>query len=541
MSVKNARRRLIVSVLLILLSLPGLATLSRQIRLLIPAGFDHATIEHYTRARARMEGLLLTHHAMAEASRPKPSPEAIARGMERDAAHGFHEALQMLLWLRSQGVAAQPGDHAETLVSRCRRLDDSPAIHLYLHEERRLAESALKRGGLLPRQVAWHSNNFVPPTAGTTGVALLRELSTRLLAAAESCEAAGHTEAADQARRTLVRLLLRVIRDEHKAEPPPADMVLLAAEKIPAALLGMGDIVASQTAGRLLDDWRATFTPDQVNLIPWTGSYTLARTVHDRMMGSMVCTLTSAVLGGVLFVACFVFGLRLLVVAKPDASVRVWRQGVRSVWLSGFVASSPVWLILLVVTFSDVPWVWVFSEPTLPAVIFLPVTLLVSTGLAVRLCTRRGEDDAPATQRWDVRLPLIILVAVVLGTSGWILLSEPPAWGPPIGILLIRKVGVVLGAASMMIASGWALSHRLSPRKSDRRMGRAGPGPFFAVLTSGLLFASAALMASGYVNRYLDRRHRAAFYEAARDPIADRLGSDWFDRYFAPAREAIVR
>jgi hypothetical protein len=51
-------------------------------------------------------------------------------------------------------------------------------------------------------------------------------------------------------------------------------------------------------------------------------------------------------------------------------------------------------------------------------------------------------------------------------------------------------------------------------------------------VASALLLTSLALWVVLAVNQYCDIRHEQTFVKAMVDPVADKLGPDWLDRYF---------
>jgi hypothetical protein len=167
----------------------------------------------------------------------------------------------------------------------------------------------------------------------------------------------------------------------------------------------------------------------------------------------------------------------------------------------------------------------------------LPALTIVCLGIAARLVTRPADACGWSHLRsFTVWAPPAIL-AIIAFTIPVVWPIKPESWRPPPGIQMLRHLGLPATLACGMILMGWWI---------DARLKRKRPAPRFipsardhlAILMPALVVVTWMMLIALVVNHRLDGRHVVAFGEAAGDLVADRLGPDWLQNYFVPARDA---
>jgi len=463
------------------------------------------------------------------------------RGLEQsDSGNGLRHYLELLVLLRiNEPAASRPtSDSGERLVALLDRCLLVPPIHLHANEERKLAEQVLRRAGLSPRETAAWADRLPfadPRLGGVRGscIPVARELADRLLGQAAAWRGAGRAKDAELACRVVVRLLTDLV-----GEFPATGMVLLAADKLPPALRGLGEESAAQQAEALRAAWQESIRQAPVNLLPWTGDFVLARVEHDHVLRSMLASTVIAATWLGLAGICLVLLLVILFARPPRDAVPAWRWPRGAGVPAAAVACAPLMVCLAATILADIPFTWLLSAPSLPACLLVLTFIPAALGLATWLCVR-PPPGAITHARVTMVVIMGFLVASTLFAGSLLLpLADQPG-RPPAGIQWFRHMGVWIGAECGLFALIWVIGGSVRRRRAGLPRGvwaRAN----LAVAARSLAAVSVALLVSLAVNHRLDAGHEQAFIRAMADPIADRLGPDWMTRHIDPARSLIL-
>ncbi len=448
-----------------------------------------------------------------------PEQRAVDRG------NGLYAWLDLLVGLRA--AATRPEADAETATLLDRLRDAGPA-KLYLQEERRwLADLYIARG--VPVRQAWPladwASEMFPPLRRAHRP-VVRELCDRLSGYADRRLAAGDSEAAHEARRAAVRLLTELVRDS-----PTPEVVLLACERLPVFLEGLAATEARARVAAFRAAWHAGAKRDRLNLLPRSGDYALAERAQDRVLRSLACSLVCGMSLAVwLVVLPALWALRFWTARAPvlmgEGVVDGWCE--RFLWTAAGAACLPVAAAVSWLGLGDVPFSWLASLPTLRSAMLLPVTAsaMVPAGtLLLPWPERVGAGPGRRLKAACVAALAAGLLAAAVSSAG-----APAGEGVPGDIRALRWVFLLSGwGGAALLAGGVVLA-----------IGRLGAARAWAGMLSlacrGTVLLAVLTVASLAANTALDAAHIRAFAAAAADPVSDRLGADWFDRFFEAAR-----
>ncbi len=526
--------RLGLALLLAFVSAPLVRTVVAQIGLMTPQALEPRVCDALQSEIQRSPLMANLWRVLLDLSRDTDAGPALTALQRSDRANGLGVCLELLPLLRRhrEPTATRPADVDVRIRGVLKQCQTARPARLHAADERKLAERALQGAGLSPREIAvqTHRIQYVIPGVRGSCMPVLRELADLLLEKAAIWRSAGRGDDAAAACRVLVQLLTDVLDDS-----PSPEMALLASEELPPALRGLGAEAEARRVEAFCRRWHDLAREDRINLLPWTGDYVLARKAHDRVLRSLAA---SALTIGVWLTLAATCALSLLIVVAthPPAELPCrWRWNGHGAWVAPAIACGPLILLLAVMALADIRFTWLVSYPSLWPALLLLVPVLVSSGLATRLCVRPaarfGACLIPGAAVWGIASLLVL--AIVAGAIFLPLHTED--WRPPPGIQRFRQLGYLVGVGCVLVVIVWILWGTMQRRRAKLPAGvwaRAN----LAVASAALLAVSVVSMATLGINQLNDLRHRQAFIEAAGDPIADRLGENWGQEYFAPAR-----
>jgi len=364
---------------------------------------------------------------------------------------------------------------------------------------------------------------------------VLRELNGRLLALAHHHQQAGRPAEATRVYRAAIRMWTDVVADS-----PLPEVATLAAAKIDFVLREAGAIElgpATRPVAEALQSFQHTWVDvpqNEINLIPLTFE-PVATDAHRRVVKSLVAGGALVGFGWALAVVCLVL-LAAVVILRPRGLVPLaWRWGGWGAVVAPAVVSLPLIAVVLMVASDAVPFIWLTSLRSLPAVVFAPATLLFLWLLATEWCLIPTTADGGRG-----RLPVrslaggLLLIVASAGVATFIPLNGE-SWSPPVGVQLFRRLGTVVGLLAGIIFVVWLFWGWRRRRSANWPAGVWARGALAVASTSMAVMLAAATIGLA-LNQHRDRLHEAAFAAAAMDPVGSRLGSDWWAKYFAPAR-----
>lgn len=529
-----------VAVFLAGFSVPLADTLVSQIRSMVPAWTPPLPPEApaiLRRALQTRPEIPSVGQALARVAGSTTGDRDLSPFRQLDSDNGLYLYLDRLARLPEPGESDEgdPRTSEKEIRSLLRDLRGAPQARLHLSSYRALVETALRDASVSSRRSAVEAMRIGEgvKVLGERHRPVIRRLVQRLLAQGDAWREAGKIDEARLAYAAVVRLLTDLVDDS-----PLPEVALLATEGLPTALRGLDAEEEARKVKAFRNRWHESARADQTNLLPWMGDFTLARAAHDRTLRSLTVSVAAVgawlVLAGISFVQ-----LVIIAVTRPGSAVRIrWRWAGRGMWAAVGVALVPLVAFCLLVAVADVPFVWLFSYPSLPAFLLLFTLVPAAAGLATRLCVRPADEMmkslVPTRAAWG--LLAVLLLTVVVGLAAWPV--KTAGWRPPVGIQWFRQLGWVIGLECIVgtaVWVGWGVVRR---RRAGLRAGvwaRAN----LSVAAASLLAAAVVSLAVMGVNTWQNSRHREAFVEAARDPVTDRLGANWWEDHFAPAQSAI--
>lgn len=572
---------------MIVLSLPLVGTVRAQlydmlpmVDELMPDAAQEAKRRGYqaiTDAVERQQEIIVVRDACRHAASGVEVDTAPYR--QADARNGLYLYIDILSRLRNVPGEGSPDPNMRDLLHRVRRA--SPA-RLYLSRRWRLAYETFERNGMAPRRAAAHATYL---TGGSDAFhvpyrPVFRELTNRLLDAAERWSEAGHVEDARLARAAVIRLLTDAMTDS-----PTPEVVLLVVERLPEAIRGAGrddtlsaaeaDAIAARIE-RFHADWHDSVSGDQASLLPRIDGAVLARADHDRALRSLTSSALSMLTWGTLFCAAVVvlpFAMAAVPASAPGSSRSPSRgrsekgrsvgrgKGARSERVrEGMIAPAPLddagcrwrgsrwrtgmsWLVVLlplVVTLvylatADVPFTWLISLPSAWGLACLPALTLVAMIPAVRIGVAGADAPSAVARRAAWVAVLIVLLTLVAGSLIAPVAREP--WQPPALVQRLRLLGPILALVSGVVVAIWAVWAAVHLRRRPGASIRSAALGVLAVVSYAALAAAIVSFACLAISQRFDRIHGDAFARGMADPIADRLGDDWHERYFGGVQD----
>ncbi|MGQ9649459.1 MAG: hypothetical protein ACUVXJ_05075 [Phycisphaerae bacterium] len=537
---RNALLCLIGSVALVVLSIPLARTFFLQVEMIVPPRPGSDVARSLSAAAAsfgdelqRSAQIMQLWRTLGRLSSPVSRPDDQALLANVDPANGLRAWLELLLILRREDEfsTTRPVDEDMLIMAALGGIRVAPPIRLYVVQELSLAQGALAK--VSPRQRAAYATYLLyaspedrQPNTSRISRIVLSELVRRLESLAERWQEKGKRAEAQTAREAIIRLMTEVVTDS-----PTPEWAMLTSELMIPNLRTLG---ASEQADRLetfRQTLRAALLADETNIIPHTGCAVMVEKAHDRLMRSMTATLATMATWAILAAVAVFLMAAILVTQPPDEIDVQWRRLKRGPREAALLACSPLLGLLVFIVLADIPWTWLVSYPTLKAALILPGLLLISIGAATWISVRFSEPfkpcPLPGKAAWAavaVYIPTLVVLAVFVSPS-----DEP--WQPPVFIQRVRLWGPIIGGLCLALAVVWLIGgviHRTRTGLPAGVWARAN----LATVASALLLTSLVLWAVLAVNQYCDIRHERAFVEAMADPVADKLGPDWLDRYF---------
>lgn len=511
---------------LLVLSAPLARTFFQQIDLIVRRGVNPAAKQAFEREVRRSTEIMGLQRTCQVLTSPKTQPDdqTILVGLRSN--NGLRAWAELLLLTRRAdgAIASRPVDDDSSILAAIATARSSPPIRLYTAEVRSLVEKTFAEEP--PRIRAAHASSYADGVCPSVSRPVLMELVRRLETLADRWDETGKHAEARVAREAIIDLMIDATRD---ARTP--GLAMLASEMMLPAATKLNMAERAERLGEFRDRWRQAFQGDQINWVPRTGQAVLAEKAHDRLMRSMTATLVTMATWAVLAAVALFLMVAILVTQPPDEIVVQWRRLKRGPPQAAVLACSPLLGLLAFVVLADIPWTWLISYPTLKAGLLLPGLLLISTGTATWISVRLRDPfkpcPLPGKAAWAAAalcVPTLLVLAMFVSPG-----REP--WQPPIFIQRLRLWGTAAGGLSLTLAVVWLIGgviHRTRVGLPAGVWARASLG----TVASALLLTSLALWVVLAVNQYCDIRHEQTFVKAMVDPVADKLGPDWLDRYF---------
>jgi hypothetical protein len=506
----------------LLLAIPFTGTVAEQLASVAPRPAPEGVYDRIREAIRRDRPLAAIYQAMPALQRKMPRHAAETRldeAISIDPSNGLFDFLRLLVILRATPADTQPAAELELVLTNLRR---PRPVQLHGTHARRLLLKVFTAHGLGERQAAAEAQRMSNDLL-TRYTAALRELGRRI-------EAMNPAQA-DQARAALARAWKELLADS------PLDVVALAASEElhkPAQQNGPAD------AGRFREDWHRRVDTDRINMIPWPGGGTadLAQDEHDAMLAGMVAALTSAATSGVLLAIGLVSLLAIAIGSRRNPAP-VWRcretRG-RAVcepvaWLAALAALLPLLAVLAYLWLARPSFTWLLSIRSLPAVTLAPFITCVAVGAAVYAFTRWPASHAGA--RLSPRTAGLIAAGILaIFTLAVALLGPGHEPGqPPVHVQRLRRVGQLAGLAATLACIVWTITGWRARRRAGVSLGAQSRG-VLAVVSRALLACSLLTVALLALNARRDAQYQRRYAAAVLDPITDRLGPGWDQRYF---------
>lgn len=545
---RNALLCLVGSAALVVLSIPLARTFFLQMEMIVPPRAGSHAAKSLSAAAAsfgdelqRSAQIMQLWRTLERLSSPVPRPNDRALLADLEPTNGLRAWLELLLILRREDEfsTTRPADADRSIMAALGGIRVAPPVRLYVMQELSLAHGALTK--VSPRQRAAYAAYLLyaspedrQPNTSRSSRMILTELVRRLESLAEQWQEKGKHTQAQTAREAIIRLMTEAVTDS-----PTPEWALLASELMIPNLRTLG---ANEQADRLeafRQSLRAALQGDQINIIPHTGRAVMAEKAHDRLMRSMTATLVTMAAWAILAAVALFLMVAILVTQPPDEITVQWRHLKHGSREAAVLACSPMLGFLVFIALADIPWTWLVSYPTSKAALILPGLLLISTGAATWISVRLSEPfkpcPLPGKAAWAaaaVCIPTLVVLAVFVAPSG-------ESWQPPASIQRLRLWGAIIGGFCFALAVVWLICGVIHRTRTGLPAGVWARGSL-ATVASALLLTSLVLWAVLAVNQYFDIRHERAFVEAMIDPVADKLGPNWLDRYFSkPVAERV--
>jgi hypothetical protein len=489
-------------------------------------------------------GGLVAQQAMHMALNQPELLAGIDRLQARDAGNGLYAYLGLLQHLRQPSAALTRPATLAALSGELRRLASAPTVRLHHRAMQEQIERSLReRAGLDERDAAVEALRVISYSLRSPHRPVLRELVDRLLALSASLAAAGQVQDALLADRLAVRLLTEIVADS-----PTYDVGLLSAELLPSALQRLGEdarrlgsasaddaATAADAAGQLALAWHAAYT-GEVNALPFSGQLPpdIAAAAERRVLRGFVWAAAATAAHVWVWVLLTATGVLVLAARSARSTVLAPRRR-GSDWLGAGILLTPLFLVLLAAG-GLVSFTWLFTLNSGYALILFTPAWFLSLAVAGRV----GFQSADNSERHQMLVwPAAVLAGAVLlmVVAGLIALPvRQDGSRPPGDVQLLRKLLALTGIASGLAVCAWFVIGQLRRIRRGAAAGLRAKAQL-GVLTRALPISAALMLAALWGNAWQDRSHQRAYAHAARDPVADKLGSDWQAHYMGPAAQ----
>lgn len=543
---------LVGSLVLSLVCLSLMSTLVQQVQLMVPQPARPAEQKAVLAARSAWQADSRINNPMAQLHvlrQGDPTPAQLSQW-----ATGDDNALaiwaELLVHLRAAGVtpasatSTQPvsmdvaGLNDNVITSLLGRLEYAPPVRIGIGRLHATFIGTLRDSGISARRA--EGLFFADRWSNLVAVyrPVLREISGRMLASGRYYQHSGRPEQAARVYRLTARLWADVVADS-----PLPEVALLAADQLEPILNAMSTLGPDGPDVRPAVDALAAFRRACVDVpqrdlavLPASLSPAITGAAHARVLGSLTAGATLLAFGWVLAVICLML-LAVVVFTRAYGAVPLtWRWGGWGAVIAPAMVIVPFVGVALVIASDVVPFVWLASKPSLGVVLFAPGSLILHWMLASRLSltpTGRYENAALSPRAVVVGLAA---VAALASLTTLLVSMGGSSWHPPMSVRLLRGTGTVAGLSAAVVAFVWALLGARRRRQAGLPAGvwaRGGLAVAGAAMCAMLLAAAIALA----VNQHRDRAHETAFARAVNDPLAARLGPDWYTTSFEPVRQ----
>jgi hypothetical protein len=557
---------LVCSLLVSLVCLQLLGTLIQQVDLMIPRGAMLQEAPAVKAAHAAWQSDWRVGNLVAQVRIISQRDATEAELTQWSAAPETSLAAwaDLLARLRNSGIeparrtSTQPSNAAtqpavaEEIPRLLAELDYAPPLRIGLAKahERFLAAAQERKMSVRRAEVV-----FGPERSGPTLAAyrpVLRELSGRLRSLGEHYERAGRPADAILAYRAAIRGLTDMVKDS-----PLPEVALLAVDELEPLVRSLQKLEPARGAGALeaLEQFRTRWMelPDsQIGLLPVLFGPALTPLEHQAVLSSLTASGGLLLSGWLLAVLC----LMLIIIvglsrvrsgrirpqtastpSSPASALPMWRWGGWGAIVAPVAVVVPILCVVIFLASDAVPFIWLASARSLRAIILAPAITILVWMLATRLCLRPADPaqcrDLP---RGLIFAGVALVVAAALVAAIVPMPGEP--WRPPATVQFFRRAGALAGLASLLVSLTWAVWGAWSRRRAGLPLGLWARGGL-AVASTAMLMTLLAAAVALTINHRCDVRHEAAFAKAATDPIGARLGPDWWNAHFAPARSLV--
>jgi hypothetical protein len=228
----------------------------------------------------------------------------------------------------------------------------------------------------------------------------------------------------------------------------------------------------------------------------------------------------------------------IILTTRPAHAVPlIWRGRVGAP-LAAVIVLAPMCVLLAVPFVGRISYAWIFSLPGGLSLVRFGFTGLLAVAIAARVAIRLPASME--THRIPMRgvwLTVALIAGLVILGNVLIPVSADPR-RPPMAVQLLRKELTFTGLASGLGLIIWFIWSR---KRAFRRLpvGLIARTQL-AVVAQALLIVAVLMPLLLLANSRRDVAHQESYGVACRDVVGDRLGSDWRQRYFEPARSALV-
>lgn len=538
---------LVGSLVASLVCLGLLETLVKQVRLMVP----------YSATPAEREAVRESHNAwqsdpqirntiayLSELQSDKPTKADVAAWSSTIRDNSLPLWAELLIHLRESGIepawpgSAQPVEvevqpaNDQAILRVLRSLDYAAPLRIGVGPLRARLIAAARDRGVSARtaEAVFWADRWSSVLAAYRPV--LRELAGRLCALGRHWQQAGRSADATRAYKAAIRALTDAANDS-----PLPEVALLAASELEPILRELEALEPggpAEAAENLMAFRRAWMdvSDDEMAMLPATFGPALAGDDHAGVLASITAAAGLVGYGWILAVLCLLL-LAVIGATRPFGEVALtWRWGGWGAVVAPALVTVPLISIVLVVSSEAVPWIWLVSSPSLsPIIVLAPGTLLLLWIAATHLCLQPTGSASQAGLPWFAVVGGLAVVLVV-GAVTVMLPFPSEAWQPPVGVQVLRRSGTVVGALSLALSLAgvvWAWRRRRGADLPAGVWSRGGLAVASAAMLVMLTAASIALV----VNHRRDAQHETAFARRVTDPIAARLGPDWWDTHFS--------
>ncbi len=554
---------LVGALVLSLICLGGIDTLTHQVSLMAPPSWSAAeqqAIEDARRTWRADRQVNNTIHAFLRLHQGNPSAQELSTWVAGEADNGLPLLAEVLVRLRAADIgsstqpaaASQPtsrGSTAPTATTRAfdeqipvllKRLETAPPLRLQATRLREILVDAMTRRGIEPRR----AEHLIASVRAFTPLAdyrpVIRELVNRLLAMGQRCRDDHRPADAELAFAAVVRLLTDMISDS-----PLPDVALLAAERLPEAVRDLHAARPTGTdpelAAQAVEDFRRRWlavSDHEISLMPTMSVPALSVALQRRALGTFTASVCLLACGWLLALIALMLIVVVLWTRRFGPVPLTWRWKGWGAVIAPVVVVMPALATILLLSCERVPFLWLFSMRSLGSVVLLPVGLIVLWALATLSCVQPVLAPRQGGLPWPALAGGIGFVLVVVVLTAIFVPLHVESWRPPAGVQLFRRLVSAGGLACLPVLVTWLVMVVRARRRAGLPPGtwaRAG----LCVASSAMFIMLLAAVVGLALNARQDARHAAAFARAAGDPIADRLGPQWFEACFAPARSTI--